>query len=72
VAFPNDQGTPAQTETVPLNVIYMREPYLDTRPVAASPIAPGAAADFRLIFDDIGDSWNQQPPQIQMAQISTK
>jgi hypothetical protein len=71
VAFPNDQGS-AQTETVPVNIIYMREPYLDTRPVAASPLAPGAGADFRLIFDDIADSWNQQLPQIQITQVSTK
>jgi hypothetical protein len=72
VAFPNDQGTPAQTETVPVNIIYMREPYLDTRPVASSPLAPGAGADFRLIFDDVADSWNQQLPQIQITQVSTK
>jgi hypothetical protein len=72
VAFPNDQGAPAQTETVPVNIIYMREPYLDTRPVASSPLAPGAGADFRLIFDDVADSWNQQLPQIQIKQVSTK
>jgi hypothetical protein len=72
VAFPNDQNTPAQTETVPVNIIYMREPYLDTRPIASSPLAPGSGADFRLIFDDIADTWNQQLPQIQITQVSTK
>jgi hypothetical protein len=72
VAFPNDLGQPAQTETVPVNLIYMREPYIDTRPVAAAPLAPGAAADFRLIFDDIKDSWNQQEPHFKVVQVATK
>jgi len=72
VAFPNDQAAAAQVETVPMNLIYMREPYLDTRPVAASPLAPGASADFRLIFDDIDDKWNQQLPQLQMTQVTTR
>jgi len=72
VAFPNDQGTPAQTETVPMNVIYMREPYVDTRAVGASPLGPGAGADFRLIFDDVNNSWNQQLPQLKLTQVSTK
>jgi len=72
VAFPNDQGTPAQTETVPMNVIYMREPYVDTRPVGASPLGPGAGADFRLIFDDVNDSWNQQLPLLKLTQVTTK
>jgi hypothetical protein len=71
VAFPNDQST-AQVETVPMNVIYMREPYLDTHPISASPLAPGAAADFRLIFDDVNDAWNQQLPQLKMTQVTTQ
>jgi len=72
VTFANDQAMPAQVETVPMNVIYMREPYLDTRPISASPLAPGASADFRLIFDDIQDNWNQQLPQLKMIQVATR
>jgi len=59
-------------ESVPMNVIYMRDPYVDTRPIAAAPLAPGASADFRLIFDDVKDSWNQQLPQLKMTQVATK
>lgn len=72
VEFPNDLGQPPQSETVPVNVIYMREPYIDTRPVSAAPLGPGAGADFRLIFDDINDSWNQQEPHFKVVQVTTK
>ena len=63
VVFANDVHMAPQIETGPLNMIYMREPYMDTRPVSASPLAPGAEADFRLIFDDISGNWNQQLPR---------
>ncbi len=72
VVFANDLHMAPQIETGPLNLIYMRQPYIDTRPVSASPIAPGAEADFRLIFDDVSDNWNQQLPQIRIAQVETR
>jgi Protein of unknown function (DUF2393) len=71
VVFANDTHMAPQIETGSLNLIYMRQPYVDTRPVSASPIAPGAEADFRLIFDDVSDNWNQQLPQIRIAQVET-
>lgn len=71
VVFANDAHMAPQIETGPLNLIYMRQPYVDTRAVSASPIAPGAEADFRLIFDDVSDNWNQQMPQIRIAQVET-
>jgi hypothetical protein len=72
VVFGDDVAMRPQIETVPVNVIYMREPYVDTRPVGASPLAPGAEADFRLIFDDVNDNWNQQLPQIHAVQVATR
>jgi hypothetical protein len=69
VVFANDISMPPQIETVPLNLIYMRQPYLDTRPVSASPLAPGAGGDFRLIFDDVSDNWNQQMPQVRVTGV---
>jgi hypothetical protein len=72
VSFGNDAG-PAQIETVPMNVVYMREPYVDTRAVTVgSPLAPGTGADFRLIFDDVKDVWNQQMPTLLIASVATK
>lgn len=72
VIFGNDTHMAPQIETGPLNLIYMRQPYVDTRPVSASPIAPGTAADFRLIFDDVSDNWNQQLPEIHLVQVATR
>jgi hypothetical protein len=70
--FANDSAMPPQVETVPLNLIYMREPYVDTHPVSAAPLAPMAEGDFRLIVDDVTDNWNQQTPQIRVTQVSTR
>ena len=72
VVFANDVRMPPQVETGPLNMIYMRDPYVDTRPVSASPLAPGGEGDFRLIFDDINDNWNQQLPQLQITRVATR
>jgi hypothetical protein len=65
--FASDGG-PAEIETVPLTLIRTREPYVDTQPVAAAPLAPGATAEFRLIFEGVGDGWNQQVPEIRVVQ----
>jgi hypothetical protein len=72
VVFANDVAMPPQIETVPLDLIYMREPYVDTQPVSASPLAPGAEGDFRLIIEDVTDNWNQQMPQIRVTQVATR
>lgn len=72
VVFSNDVSMPPQIETIPLNLIYMRQPYIDTHPISASPLAPGADGDFRLIFDDISDNWNQQLPKIRITNVETR
>ncbi len=72
VIFANDVKMPPQIETGPLNMIYMRDPYVDTRAVSASPLAPGAEGDFRLIFDDVNENWNQQLPQIHITKVATR
>jgi hypothetical protein len=72
VLFANDAGTPPQIETVPLNLIRTREPYIDTEPVSAAPLAPGGEADFRLIFENVSASWNLQPPAIRAIQITSR
>ena len=69
VLFAPDGGGTPQLETVPVNLIRMRQPYIDTEPVSAAPLAPGAGADFRLIFDDVRPEWNQQPPEIRVIGV---
>lgn len=70
--FANDAGQPPQIETVPVSIIRTRQPYIDTEAMNLAPIAPGGQADFRLIFEGISDSWNQQPPALHIIQVSTK
>ena len=72
VLFAPDGGGPPQLETVPVNLIRMRQPYIDTEPVSAAPLAPGAGADFRLIFDDVRPEWNQQPPEIRVIGVMAR
>jgi hypothetical protein len=70
VLFANDQALPPQVETVPVALVRMREPYIDTEPVSAAPLKPGGEADFRLIFEDIHDNWNQQLPEVRVVRVS--
>jgi hypothetical protein len=65
-------GSTAQTLTAPVSIIRTRQPYVDTEPLSAAPLAPGAGADFRLIFEGVGDNWDQKTPTLQVVQVSTK
>ncbi|HVG28044.1 MAG TPA: DUF2393 family protein [Acidobacteriaceae bacterium] len=70
--FANDAGQPPQVETAPLALIRTRQPYVDTQPVSAAPLAPGGQAEFRLIFEGVSESWNQQTPVVHVIQVSTR
>jgi Protein of unknown function (DUF2393) len=72
IAFRSYTGEFAQRETLPLNLIRTREPYVDTQPVSAQPLKPGDERDFRLIFDNISPDWNQTYPEIRATQIAVK
>lgn len=72
VLFAPDSGGAPQLETVPLSLVRTRQPYVDTEPVSAEPMAPGAGADFRLIFEGIRPEWNQQLPEIHVVSVETR
>ncbi len=72
VLFANDESLPPQIETLPLNLIRTRQPYVDVEPVSAEPLAPGAQHEFRLIFEDVAANWNQQVPQIRVVGVTTR
>jgi hypothetical protein len=72
VIFRNNEAMPPQIETLPLSLIRTREPYIDTQPVAASPLKPGDERDFRLIFESLPANWNMQMPEIRIIQVDTK
>jgi hypothetical protein len=71
VIFKNDVGEPPQQQTMPIMLIRTREPYVDTEPVSAEPLKPGDHHDFRLIFDHVTATWNQQYPTIQVLRVQT-
>ena len=70
VVFRNDVGLSPQVESLPLSIIRMRQPYIDTAPVSTAPIKPGQEVEFRLIFESIPDNWNQQMPELQVIHAS--
>ena len=72
VTFNNDIGEPPQKTPMPLTLIRTREPYVDTEPVSAEPLKPGDSHEFRLIFDHVSPTWNQQHPTIQPTRIQTR
>jgi hypothetical protein len=71
VTFANAAGEQPQVETVPLLLIRAHQPYVDTEPVSAAPLAPGSTHEFRLIFDDVSPLWDQQTPQVRVLGVRT-
>jgi hypothetical protein len=69
VAFRDIGNQLVQKETMPLNLIRTRQPYVDTQPVSAAPIRPGERREFRLIFDHVAQDWNQNYPEIRIIEV---
>jgi Protein of unknown function (DUF2393) len=61
-----------QNETQPLKFIRTRQPYIDVEPISAAPLKPGAAQDFRLIFDGLSPNWNGAYPEIRIVHVETE
>jgi hypothetical protein len=61
-----------QKETMPLSLIRTRQPYIDTEPVSVAPIKPGDSREFRLIFDHVAQSWNQEYPEVRVIEVTAK
>ena len=72
VLFRNGVGQVSENTTMPLNLIRMREPYIDTVPVAESPMKPGETREFRLILDQVTPDWDGQYPQVTVDGVSTR
>ena len=69
VVFANDEDLAPQIDTVPLTLIRMKEPYIDTEPVSAVPLRPGDEHEFRLTFEGVPDNWNMQMPEVRVIHI---
>jgi hypothetical protein len=61
-----------QNETQSMKFIRMRDPYIDVEPVSAAPLKPGAAQDFRLIFDSVSPDWDGAYPEIRIIQVDAQ
>jgi hypothetical protein len=72
VLFHNVAKEVTRNDTQPLKLIRTREPYVDTQPVSAAPLAPGAERDFRLIFDAAPPDWDGAYPQLRIIRVETK
>ena len=72
IAFKDFTGLLAGKETLPLNLIRFREPYVDTEPVSAEPIAPGQSRPFRLIFDATPESWDGAYPEVRVIAVESR
>jgi hypothetical protein len=72
VVFQNDVAMPPQISTIPLMLIRMKEPYIDTQPVSAAPLKPGDDREFRLTVESVPQNWNTQMPEVRVVQISLK
>ena len=62
----------AQSQAVAVTPIRMREPYIDTEPMSAAPLKPGAEEDFRLIFDTVSPDWAGEMPELRVVHVEAK
>jgi hypothetical protein len=72
VVFQNDEALSPQIDTVPLTLIYMKDPYIDTQSVSANPLKPGDDREFRLTFETVPDNWNTQMPEVRVIHAELK
>jgi hypothetical protein len=72
VIFRDSAHEVAWNETQPLRIIRTREPYIDVEPLAATPLKPGGAEDFRLIFDTVPQDWDGALPEIRIIHVDFK
>jgi Protein of unknown function (DUF2393) len=72
VVFANDEQMPPTIDSVPLTLIRMKDPYIDTQPVSAAPIRPGEDREFRLTFEGVPANWNQQMPEVRVVQTDLR
>jgi len=72
VVFQNDVAMPPQIHTIPLMLIGMKQPYIDTQPVTAAPLKPGDDREFRLTFESVPQNWNQQMPEVRVIQTAAR
>lgn len=72
VTFRDYANKVAQSQRLPLTIIRMREPYIDTALLSTAPLKAGGQADFRLNFDSVSPDWAGGTPEIQVLHVVTQ
>jgi hypothetical protein len=72
VTFRDYANKVAQSQRMPLTLIRMREPYIDTGEMAATPMQPGTQQDFRLNIDAVSPDWAGALPEVAIARVNFK
>jgi hypothetical protein len=72
VLFRDSAHEVAENETQPLRIIRTRDPYVDVEPLSAAPLKPGAAEDFRLVFDTVPDQWDGAFPEVRIIHVDAR
>lgn len=72
VVFRDYANKVAQSERMPLTLIRMREPYIDTESLSAAPLKPGAEQDFRLNFDSVSPDWAGATPVVRILHVASQ
>jgi hypothetical protein len=72
VTFKDSYGQVAQIENVPIKLLQTSGPYPDTVDLSLSPLAPGQASPFRLIFEHVSEQWNQAYPELQITGVNLR
>jgi hypothetical protein len=72
VTFKDSLGQVAQEEQVALRVLQPSGPTLDAVDLSMTPLSPGQSNKFRLTFEHVSASWNQEYPQVEVMDVSLK
>ncbi len=66
IIFRNSLGEMVQKETMPLQSLVQRGPYMDVESFAAAPLHPNEVRAFRLTFEHISADWNHGYPEMRI------
>lgn len=70
--FKNDVKMPPQMMTGTMLTVRGRDAYVDAQPMPAEPLGPGQEKEFRVIFENVNDNWNQQVPELRLVGVQTR
>ena len=72
VTFKDSLRQIAQAEDIPLKILQTSGPYPEAVDLSVSPLAPGQARPFRLIFEHVSADWNHEYPGLQVMDVVVK